>query len=105
MELVIVEPVESARLNLKLRGLRGVADILSFPGPDAGSPGPAGSVALCPPAIRSRARRLGLAPARWAARLAVHGVLHALGFHHDRPADGALMESLTDALLAGRSSR
>lgn len=92
-------PAGMARLNHRFRGRQGPADVLTFPSPGAAPGEPAGDVVLCPPLIRRRAAVLAVAPQRWLATLAVHGCLHALGFHHGDPGADAQMSALQRAAL------
>lgn len=60
-----------------------------------------GDVALAWETVEREAVERGLAPSDHALHLAVHGVLHLLGYDHEREGDAALMEGLESrAMLA-----
>ena len=93
--LMVVEPEEMAAINGEHRGKREPTDVLAFPidGPVAlvGWPadGPApelGDIVICPDAAQEPL-----------ATLAVHGLLHLLGYDHE--VDGGEMLALQDALV------
>lgn len=93
--LMIVRPDEMAAINRDHRGVPDATDVLAFPidGLDAlaGWPadGPApelGDIVICPAAAQEPL-----------ATLAVHGLLHLLGYDHE--VDGGEMLALQDALL------
>jgi len=98
LEFCAVDPAESRRLNRRFRGKNRPGDVLTFGSPPAEPGGDLGEVYLCLPLIRRDARRHGLPFARWLEILPVHGVLHALGFHHDSPEDERVMFNLQRAL-------
>jgi probable rRNA maturation factor len=92
--LLVVGPEEMARVNAEHRGRPEPTDVLAFPvdGPDAlagwpadGPPPELGDVVICPAAAQEP---LGT--------LAVHGLLHLLGYDHE--ADGGEMLALQDEL-------
>jgi probable rRNA maturation factor len=95
MGLMIVEPDEMAEINRVHRGTATPTDVLAFPvdGPEArGWPdeGPApelGDVVICPGAAQEPL-----------ATLAVHGLLHLLGYDHE--VDDGEMLALQDRLVA-----
>ena len=101
--LMVVGPDEMAALNAEHRGKEGPTDVLSFPvdGPDAldGWPdhGPEpelGDIVICPDAAEEPL-----------ATLAVHGLLHLLGYDHETDSGEmlALQDELVDAAeAAGR---
>lgn len=98
----IVGEEESAALNGRFRGKNGPTNVLSFAseGIEAIDPAFLGDVVICAPLVIHEAREQRKAvEAHW-AHLVVHGVLHLLGFDHDRPAQAAQMEGLEIEILA-----
>jgi probable rRNA maturation factor len=95
MGLMIVGPEEMAEINEAHRGRPEATDVLAFPvdGPEAldwPDEGPApelGDVVICPQAAEDPL-----------TTLAVHGLLHLLGYDHE--ADAGEMLALQDRLLA-----
>lgn len=93
--LMVVGPEEMARINGEHRGKPEPTDVLAFPvdGPEAlawpegGPPPELGDVVICPDAAQEP---LGT--------LAVHGVLHLLGWDHE--VDDGEMLALQDELVA-----
>ncbi len=100
-EISAISPAESARLNRRFRGKRTAGDVLTFGDPPAAPGGTVGEVFLCLPLIRREAARRRMPYRRWLAELAVHGVLHACGYHHDAPAAAAEMFAAQRALVRG----
>ena len=103
----VVTPAESERLNGTYRGQQRPTNVLSFPtgaAPPAvqprGGPAPLGDLAICARVVarEARAQRKSLA-AHW-AHMVVHGVLHLLGYDHERDADARRMERRERLLLA-----
>ncbi|MCA1850865.1 MAG: rRNA maturation RNase YbeY [Beggiatoa sp.] len=98
----IVGEEEGAALNGRFRGKNGPTNVLSFAseGIEAIDPAFLGDVVVCAPLVIHEAREQRKAvEAHW-AHLVVHGVLHLLGFDHDRPAQAAQMEGLEIEILA-----
>lgn len=92
---------ELRRLNREFLGEDRPTDVLSFPAggwPPAG--GYLGDLAISWPAAERQAREHGHEPAVEAALLAVHGLLHLLGWDHADPAEEREMTALTLACLA-----
>jgi probable rRNA maturation factor len=58
-----------------------------------------GEVYLCLPLVRRRARRLGLDGRSWVAELAVHGLLHLMGFEHGDPAAARRMATVQRGIM------
>lgn len=65
-----------------------------------GEPCELGDIILAPAYIAVQAKRFGTTPADETRLLAIHGLLHLLGYDHIEEADAVVMESLEDALLA-----
>ena len=81
-------------LNRRFRGIDRVTDVLSFPaGPDGTGPprdGPAGGprwlgdIVIATGRAARQARAAGLTEPEERRRLALHGLLHLLGYDHER---------------------
>ena len=98
----VVGEDEGAALNGRFRGKNGPTNVLSFAseGIEAIDPAFLGDVVICAPLVIQEAREQRKAVhAHW-AHLVVHGVLHLLGFDHDRPGRAAQMEGLEIEILA-----
>jgi len=101
-------------LNRDWRGIDRTTDVLSFPyGPPpeaaggSAADGPAGAdpdaallgeVVISVPRCVAQARERDEDPGVELVRLVVHGVLHCLGYDHERPADRARMRPREQAL-------
>jgi probable rRNA maturation factor len=93
--LMVVGPEEMAEINGDHRGRPEPTDVLAFPvdGPEAlgwppdGPPPELGDVVICPEAAREPLETL-----------AVHGLLHLLGYDHET--DDGEMLALQDRLVA-----
>lgn len=101
-----------AALNGDFRGKPMPTNVLSWPScdyaaapdgatpaaPDAADP-ELGDIAIAYETCVAEARELGKSLDDHVTHLVVHGVLHLLGFDHDRDADAALMERLETEIL------
>ena len=94
--VVSVRAVGSARsrsLNSVYRGKDRPTNVLSFEGPGAMPDGSRilGELVICVPVVAGEARAQGKsAEAHW-AHMTVHGVLHLLGFDHERDREARKM--------------
>lgn len=99
----IVGEAESATLNERYRGRAGATNVLAFAGPDPASEPKSwhlGDVVICAPVVAREAAEQGKLPdAHW-AHIAIHGVLHLLGYEHESEAGAEVMERHEAALLA-----
>jgi probable rRNA maturation factor len=99
----VVGAAESRRLNARYRGKDKPTNVLSFP-PYAlrawgARPLPLGDLVICAQVVRSEAREQGKRlEAHW-AHLVVHGVLHLIGYDHEREAEAKRMERREVAVL------
>ena len=97
MGLRVVGPAESRRLNSRFRGKDKPTNVLSFPvaslpGAPVGEARPLGDLVICPQVLRMEAReQQKTLRAHW-AHLVVHGVLHLIGYDHEREAEASRME-------------
>ena len=65
------------------------------------SPPPLGDIVLAGETVIGEAKRTGISAADHATHLVVHGMLHLLGFDHERDADAERMEAMETKVLAG----
>jgi len=84
------------KLNREFRGKNKATDILAFPYPEdfpiqKGKPRPLGDIYLNPEYIARNKETLEY--------LLVHGLLHLLGFNHDKNSDRIKMEKLEKMVL------
>jgi len=84
-------------LNRDYRGANRSTNVLSFP---AAQPEYLGDIAIAYPVVAREARAQGKSFANHAAHLALHGVLHLLGYDHIKKSEASAMESLEIKLLA-----
>jgi probable rRNA maturation factor len=98
-------------LNREFRGVDAPTDVLSFPlePEDTANvsfvlpPGEArhlGDLVISWPRAVAQAAEYGHTVEREAAYLAVHGLLHLLGYNHERPDDARVMRGCEEAILA-----
>jgi probable rRNA maturation factor len=98
----IVDEAEGRGLNRRYRGGKGATNVLSFPydGPPVVRPALLGDIVLCRPVVEREADAQGKPRAAHWAHLVVHGVLHLLGYDHERHRDAVIMEALETRILA-----
>jgi probable rRNA maturation factor len=94
--VVSVRAVGSARsrsLNLGYRGKDRPTNVLSFEGPGAMPDGSRilGELVICVPIVAGEARAQGKSVESHWAHMTVHGVLHLLGFDHQRDREARKM--------------
>ena len=114
--LVLADDELVQDLNRRFRGKDTPTNVLSFPGDDMPMPGlsPAdphlgdtalgdtalGDVVLAAETVQREARGDGKSIGDHFSHLAVHGILHLLGYDHESAEDAEEMESLETAILA-----
>lgn len=120
VELLVTSEEEIRRLNRERRGIDRVTDVLSFPSEELkrGEPILAsehregvelseegeprlylGSVAICEQRAREQAEEFGHSFERELYYLAVHGVLHCLGYDHETEEDRAEMREKEETVM------
>ncbi len=124
VELLFVSEEEIRSLNARERGVDRVTDVLSFPAMEL-SPGEAisseehgecvefigeegapsgrmllGSVVICEKRAAEQAEEYGHSLAREIGYLAVHGVLHCLGYDHEAAEERAAMRREEENVMA-----
>lgn len=115
-EVVIVSEEEIRALNARERKTDRVTDVLSFPsmelsageeifseehGEELDEDGNLflGSVAICAARAREQAKEYGHSYERELCYLAVHGILHCLGYDHEREEDKRAMREKEEETL------
>ncbi len=89
LSVLFVNSAKMKELNTRYRGIERSTDVLSFPlseGGPASCNGPLGDVVICVPKARKQAVEYGVTFHDELLRLLVHGLLHLLGFDHERNA-------------------
>lgn len=102
LTLRIVDETESAELNQAYRNVPGPTNVLSFPfeAPAEVALPLIGDVVICAPVVRREASEQKKCPDAHFAHMAVHGVLHLLGYDHEEEGDAARMEAEERRILA-----
>jgi probable rRNA maturation factor len=85
-------------LNHDFRGKDQPTNVLSFP---AGTDGYLGDIAIAYGVTAKEAKAEGKSVLDHATHLAVHGVLHLLGYDHITPRQAKVMEPMETRILAG----
>ena len=91
-----------AALNASFRGKDRPTNVLSFPAGASPAPGHEflGDIALALEISREEAAERGVTLRDHAAHLLVHGMMHLIGYDHEKEADAAAMEAQESAVLA-----
>ncbi|WP_231505730.1 rRNA maturation RNase YbeY [Guyparkeria halophila] len=104
-----VEPGESRELNAQFRHKDRPTNVLSFPAADEpgelmtlpGSDRPyLGDLVICPSIVEREAAEQGKSRRAHHAHMAVHGILHLLGYDHLTDEEAERMESIEIRVLA-----
>ncbi|MGE5619306.1 MAG: rRNA maturation RNase YbeY [Sphingomonadaceae bacterium] len=111
--LVITDDEEIRELNHRYRGIDSPTDVLSFPLQEYESPEmpglqfplppaeplPLGDIVISYPRAVEQAREYGHSLERELAFLAIHGMMHLLGYDHEDPVQAERMRSEEEAVL------
>lgn len=95
------------QLNRQYRGKDKVTDVLSFAMQEGGmfydkrEPGDIdwGDIFICVPQIHRQAKKFAVTYREELYRMAVHGILHVLGYDHEQERDARVMFPLQDRLV------
>lgn len=115
-ELLTVDEEEIRRLNREQRGVDRVTDVLSFPSMEGIKNKPVlaeehgdeldeedriflGSIVICEKRAREQAQEYGHSYERELYYLAVHGVLHCLGYDHETEEEKREMRLKEEAVM------
>ncbi|MGA9797810.1 MAG: rRNA maturation RNase YbeY [Terriglobales bacterium] len=83
VNVLVTSSAELRSLNRRFRGKDQPTDVLSFPPGPIFVNGLAGDIAISSDIARQNARRLGHSAAQEIKILALHGVLHLVGYDHE----------------------
>ncbi len=102
INILITGIEDGCRYNREFRGRDYATNVLSFPyEPGPGEhPGLLGDIVICAPVVLREANEQGKPARDHFAHLAIHGVLHLLGYDHESDADAERMEALERRVLA-----
>jgi probable rRNA maturation factor len=101
LSILVVGAARSRSLNLRYRNRNRATNVLSFNGAGMGPDGRRflGELVICAPVVAHEAKAQGKAAAAHWAHMTVHGVLHLLGFDHERRAEAKKMEATEIQIL------
>ena len=103
LSVLLVSDGEMRRLNHRWRGRDRPTDVLAFAqgeGPTAAPDGLLGDVVISVDTARSQAAERGQTLGREGERLLIHGLLHLLGYDHERSAAEARRMQRRERALA-----
>ena len=105
VNIAIVTDEQIRRMNRDFRNVDASTDVLSFPAWDgtlieSAAYGFLGDIAINRAAAFRQAAEYGHSPERELSFLAVHGVLHLLGYDHINPEDEPIMNKKQEEILA-----
>lgn len=101
----LVDEPEARRFNKQYRDRDYATNVLSFPAelpeglPVEVRQAQLGDILICAPVVTSEARKQGRAEVDHWAHLTIHGVLHLLGYDHERSDEAVVMEALETKIL------
>ena len=106
LAIVLADDALLRELNRTWRGQDKPTNVLSFPAggeapPAPGAPLLLGDVVIACETLSAEAAAQQKPLADHLAHLVVHGVLHLMGFDHEKPEEAARMEPLETRILAG----
>jgi probable rRNA maturation factor len=106
LSLLLADDALLQQLNRDHRGRDEPTDVLSFGAEEgeaapraSGEPRYLGDIAVSVERVRVQAAEAGLGLAQELAHVVLHGVLHLLGYDHERPEDDARMREREESVL------
>ena len=103
LSVLLVSDRLMRQLNRDWRGRDRPTDVLSFSQHEGAGAAPRellGDVVIAVPTAKRQAEERGETLLAASERLLIHGVLHLLGYDHERPDDAAVMRPREEAILA-----
>ncbi len=86
LALLFLSSVKMTELNSKYRKIEGPTDVLSFSSEEEKY---LGEIVICLSEIKKNAKRFGEPFKKELARVLIHGILHLLGYEHERGGQAA----------------
>jgi len=80
LSIALVGPGRIRALNKKYRGKNKVTDVLAFPNKEVGI----GEIVICLRQVKKNAKNSNSTFEKELARVLIHGILHLLGYDHER---------------------
>jgi probable rRNA maturation factor len=103
LSLLLVDSAEMTQLNSQYRGKDYPTNVLSFSQAEgeatAAQPSLLGDVVICTDRAADDAKELGYTDDEMVTYLLIHGILHLVGFVHDRPQDAAAMSEQVNRIF------
>jgi len=98
LSIALVGRKEIRELNKKYLAKDRVTDVLAFPGDKETG---LGEIVICPEEVKKNAKRFKSVYRKELARVLIHGVLHLLGYDHERSgAEGKKMTRKEEGCLS-----
>lgn len=104
LDVLFVDEDEMTELHVKWMNEPGPTDVLTFPmdelRPHSSEVGMLGDILLCPQVAIRQAEAAGHSFIHEVSILAVHGLLHIVGYDHDNKEDEKVMFDLQESVVA-----
>ena len=105
VSILFTDDTQISQLNKHYRGIDGPTNVLAFPMSDPGSPednwGMLGDIVISLDKAVQESKDLGESLEETVYRLLIHGLLHLLGFDHDKSSEEELRMSEEETRLFG----
>ena len=95
LSVVLLKESKMRELNRTYRGKDNPTNVLSFPSEELGL----GELVLCPAVIRKDAVKYGITFKAELIRIFIHGMMHLLGYDHEKDADFKRMSQKEEKYL------
>jgi len=99
LSIAFVEPKRIKEINKKYRGRNKITDVLSFAesnisgiksrASSSKKPTSLGEIVICPQKVKKNAKKYGLSFRDELILILIHGILHLLGYDHEKPSTRA----------------
>jgi probable rRNA maturation factor len=96
LSVVLLGEKNATALNKQYRNKEYAPNVLSFPAKELGL----GEIVLCPSVIRKESTKYGIVFKDHLAFMLIHGVLHLLGYDHEKDKQAKVMEQKEQQYLS-----
>lgn len=97
ISLAFVSKKEMQKLNKKFRGKNKPTDVLSFNNIILES---LGEIVICPEVVKENAKKNSVSVKQEIIKVFAHGILHLLGYDHEKAKEAEIMEKKQDFYLS-----